>query len=174
MTKITLQFHADRREILALLEQQISGLQLQVAIGVFRPEYRMHALDQTEQLTDFTDYLDEVVLYNKTIKTGAHNTLEFAEANPGALTLQLGRQTESTLSESFLGSMTDDPDLLKLWRKLRNSLKRPMMKGAWIVNTMSGARERADSHLYTEGAKTLMTVGVRIVGPTGMVEYLLD
>lgn len=49
-----------------------------------------------------------------------------------------------------------------------------MMKGAWIVSTMSGDRERDDKHLYTEGAKRLMNAGVISVGPTGVVQYLLD
>lgn len=174
MSKITLQFHADRQELLAVFDQIRRELGLTAAVEYFRPVYRVYLVGGLESLLSVAGAVDRVSLHRGPVVLDSLSSLDFLRKNPGSLTIRLGEQTGELLRESFLGAATDDPELLACWKRVRNFLRRSMLKGAWVENLTTGARMRKDAHLFTAGARDLMISGVQIMGPTDVVAYFLD
>lgn len=174
MAKLSLQFHADYREILSVVEQWAQEYELTVVGENFRPTYGAWLVGGPATSICLPDVPNRISLIRGAAELAASTALEFVAKNPGVLTINIGTQTDGMLRESFLSTTTDNAELLAEWKKIRNSLRRSMLKGAWVTNLATGARLREDAHLYTRGAKMLMESGVKIMGPTDMVIFQLD
>ena len=93
------------------------------------------------------------------------------KSNPTALTILLGKETDSFLDESVLQAMTTDPKPLAEWRMIRKEVMLLFHKGAYVINTTSGARSFVSNHYFSIGAKELFTGGVRMMGLTDVLSY---
>ena len=174
MTKVSLQFHADRIEVLTAAGRWSQQLALTVVAESFRPVYQVRLVDRAEAYVDSNAAMDRISLSAYPVDLNVSTALEYVRKNPEVLTISLGEQTDRVLRETFLAGMTDDPRLLADWNRLRRDLRKLMLKGASVENVMTGARIRKDAHLYTAGAKRLAAAGLSILGPTDAVRYILD
>jgi len=82
--------------------------------------------------------------------------------------------TEDGLRESSIGVVSTDQDALQTWRKIIKSAKSNLRKGAWVLNPVSGARQRDENHYFTEGALAASRGGVKMLAAAGWNQFALD
>lgn len=177
MTRLTLQFHADRIELLTMARAWARELRLFTVWERFAPTYSAAFINDEAALIRkdaLRPEIDRVSFSLHPVDIDAASSLEYLRRNPGILTILLGAQTDTILRESFMAAKTDDAAFLAAWKHVRELAKASMNKGAWIVNTASGARAHKANHYYTVGAKTLSENGVRILGDSDWIQYELD
>ncbi|WP_157856327.1 hypothetical protein [Actinacidiphila yeochonensis] len=174
MTKLSLQFHADRIEVLAVVSHWAQQSRFTVVAESFRPVYQARLVDRTEIPADLNPVPDRISLSVRPVNLDVSTALEYMRKNPDVLAITFGDQSNGALRETFLGAMTDDSASLADWRRLRNDLRKLMFKGASVENVITGVRVRKEAHLYTAGAKRMAEAGVSILGPTDAIKYVLD
>jgi hypothetical protein len=96
---------------------------------------------------------------------------EFITHNHDCLVVSMGELNESSLRESAISGVTNDPDVLHLWRRLTREAKAAMHQGAWIRNPTTDARSYERAHLHTQGAHGLAQHGVTMLAAAGWNEY---
>ncbi|MER5227895.1 hypothetical protein [Streptomyces flaveus] len=177
MTRIAFQFHADRRELVALAAQWATQLGLQMAWERFFPEYRVRAVVPSELgdlLENQLSEISRISLSLHPLELDVDSSLGYMKHNPGILTILLGKQEGGVIGESFLAAVTDSEEQLKAWKRVRSLAVKSTSKGAWILNRETGARQRSDSHRYTAKVREIADSGVRVIGPSEWIEYRLD
>jgi hypothetical protein len=173
MKKTTLSFHGSRDDISSLLSPWVSELQVTLVGEQFFPNYRVVVLADGLSSAALQS-LNRVSLQRGNPDLSGLSAASFVDKNPTGLLITLGRQEPTGLRESLLGAMTEDVVAMRMWKKVRNDLHRSLAKGAWVVNTVTGARVRDDAHLYGPGAKQLQEEGVPILGYGEAIRYELD
>ncbi|WP_194892482.1 hypothetical protein [Catenulispora pinisilvae] len=174
MTKLSLQFHADRDEILAAVRRWAEQSGLTVVEESFSPVYQVRLADRAGIRDDADFPLSRISLSTRPVDLRVSSSLAYLRGNPDVLTITLGEQSGQVLRESALAAMTDDAESLAVWKRLRNDLRKTLRKGASVENVMTGAQSRKDAHLYSAGAKKLADGGVNIAGLTDSLRYILD
>jgi hypothetical protein len=172
--QLSLQFHATRAEIAGMTGAwaQEHDLNLFWESG----QGSTYAVTAGDAKADPASLPVEVYRIGLTVgppDLAAADTIELMESNPSTLTVTLGGESDAMLRESMLSAGSDDPVIAAMWRRIRNSARRQMQTGAWVVGA-TGVRSREAKHYYTAGAKALADRGVRIMSIAGSVEYLLD
>src|SRR6185369_15119127 len=100
MTKISLQFHADREELFSWLSSWAEKAGMQLAGEQFFPDYEVRLVDDVSALREWSglrriSLAEEVVL-------GCGSSAEYLRKNVDVLTVLLGRQDDGVLGEAFL------------------------------------------------------------------------
>ncbi|WP_146063551.1 hypothetical protein [Streptomyces sp. SM11] len=175
--KVTLQFHGDRQEIyqMALEWARDSGMPL--VEERFFPTYQVQLVGEVREedgKARCSDGIDRISLNPSSVDLGATSSLDYVKRNPDSLFINLGEQSDAILRESALAAMTDEVALVPVRKSLRERARKSMCKGAWVENTMSGARSRVASHYYTADAKRLAAAGVVPIGGTDWIRYQFD
>ncbi|MDI6102070.1 hypothetical protein QLQ12_25965 [Actinoplanes sp. NEAU-A12] len=174
--QVGLQFHACGPEAINMVASWAKEHDLAAALGRLFPDEQVAVRDG-----DFTAALaiiplpDFVMLSRRPLHLG--NDLRFrelAEANTGALILNLGRHTAEGIRESALGAITYDSADLELWRRLIARARRSMRSGAIITNQVTGASAETRSHRYTDEALQLQSTGVTMLATAGWNTYQLS
>lgn len=176
MTKMSIQFHADRDEIASWIAGWVQEFGLAVTAEWFVPKYSVRSCDMSRiaaangALSD----VSRVSLGLAPINLEAASSLDFLRANPSVLTISLGMQSQSEIRESALSAMTDDGESLKIWRAIGTKAKASMFSGSTVINPLTGAEQRAKGHYYSSGAREMAKRGVRLLASAGWNEYRLD
>ena len=175
MAGVGLQFHAEPVELLGLAERWALAEGLYVALEQFFPEYGARAVDAAElcAVASRMGRVDRVVLGTAPLRVDASSALALVEANPGRLTVLLGKLTDEGLRESWIAGGAEDEPTLRLWRRLVRRARTSMHMGATVVGA-SGIDAPAPSHRHTEGAHLLAMRGVRMLALAGGSEYRFD
>ena len=97
--------------------------------------------------------------------------LDFLEANPGALVIKPGRVRQDTLTETYIGAVTENEEDLLFYRRMLKRARKSLSKGSLLINT-SGERHQLASHLYSPGALALQLDGVVSVAGVGGPKYI--
>lgn len=177
MSKVTLQFHATRSDIYSMVARWSDEARLTIVGETFFPEYRVRVLaaaDLADGEEEVLGDVNRVSLLRGAVDLQVVSAMEFVRKNPNGFIVDVPRVDDGKLRESILGGTTDDAELMRLWRNLKNRAKRSMHKGAWIVNDATGAQARATGHSYSSAAKELQDAGVVMVAYAGWVRYELD
>ncbi|MEW2134987.1 hypothetical protein [Streptomyces sp. NPDC005435] len=175
--KVTLQFHGGRREIYAMAWEWARESGLLLAEERFSPAYRVKLVGGVQgsgATPECGDDVRRISLNPSPVDLNVDSALEYLKGNPNSLFITLGGQSDAILRESVLSAMTDEVNLVATWKKFRERARKSMLKGAWVENTMSGARSRAANHYYTAEAKCLADAGVELMGGTDWIKYQLD
>ena len=177
MAKLSLQFHADRSEVLTWVATWAHEMNLFLVMEVFSPEYQVKPVDKSRigEFFPASDVVSRVSLSLGEIDTDATSALDFLRRNPGVLVVSIGAQTEEMLRESTIAAMTDDGPSMVAWKVIRNKAKALMRTGAVsVLNPVSGTRQCLKSHYYSEGAQELAGRGVRMLASAGWNEFEFD
>jgi len=177
MAKLSLQFHADRSEVLTWVATWAHEMNLFLAMEAFSPEYQVKPVDESRIGEAFpaSCVVDRVSLSLGTIDTNATSALDFMRRNPGMLVVSIGAQADEILRESTISAMTDDGPSIVAWKIIRNKAKALMRTGAVsVLNPASGARQSLKSHYYSQGAQELAARGVRMLASAGWNEFEFD
>lgn len=178
MMRTTLKFHGTVAEIEYWMREWSREHELLVVAEWFFPDYEVRLIEMDEPggigWVEGEDPPDRLSLHIGAVDVQVNTPMEFIGRNPEGLTIVLGSQTEKGLRESLLGAMSDNDSAMKTWKSVRNSAKKSMKSGAWIVKSISGERLRDNAHLYTKGARDLQTRGIPSLGPGDWIRYELD
>ncbi len=117
-----------------------------------------------------SDHVSRVLAFTlSTPQLEAKNAYEFALQNPGALLLEVSALVENQLRESWLHTMTREPDILKRWTAAARRLRSRTMTGAIAVSPVDGATGPMSWHRFTVGAQKAFATGVVIRPGAGNV-----
>jgi hypothetical protein len=175
--KVTLQFHGDRQEICQMASEWARDSGMLLVEERFFPTYQVQLVGGVREENGrarYGDDIDRISLNPSSVDLSANSSLDYVKRNPESLFINLGEQSDAILRESFLAAMTDEAELATVWKGLRERARKSMRKGAWVENTMSGARSRVSSHYYTAEAKRLAEAGVVPIGGTDWITYQFD
>ena len=174
MSKINIQFHSKVNEIIAFVKECIQEFQVYAVTMRFKPEFKATLVDKANDIdNEFfkgNNIRSIFFLLNKP-SMFIKNERKFLSENPGSLFIEIGNQTENGLKESCLSAMTDDPTLLKCWKKIANKLKKITFAGAWSINPHTSAKYFFKNHRYTSGAKELEVNGIKMLPAAGWNIY---
>lgn len=164
MPDISVQFHAEPRELTRFVEDIVAQYNLHVVMISFPP---LHAepispcdipvvLAHLSRSTELCFTLEPP-------NVSTNGTLSYRELNPDALRLNIGRYDGRTLGESHLCARTTNVAAIHIWRKIARKLKAQTVAGATAKNLKTGATGPARWARFTKGAVELHQSGVQLL-----------
>jgi hypothetical protein len=175
MAKIGTQFHAAPDEILNFIKECSEEFHLHVAILRSFPTFSVNILHSTDGVKSISNSKTiRICLYQYEPDLDANDQSEFFDKNPECLTITIGKYHDNQLGESSIGSLVQDANTLKMWKKIITKFKSNTYTGAWVVNSLSGEKAFYKHHIYTEGARKLFLEGVKVVPFGGWNHYILS
>jgi hypothetical protein len=147
-----------------------------LAAETFFPDYRAVGLtsDDRSYVRDRFNEVRRIALGQREFDLAASTTHDFVTRNEDCLYLSIDWPTEEGMRESFLGGVTDQIDLLNIWRRMIRELKVSMHKGAVVHGRLSAITSPLPAHRHTIGAHELAEQGVRMLAAAGGNEYRFD
>src|SRR3954447_17417927 len=120
MTVYTMQFHAEREELIEYVAGWVGWHGLAVVAERFFPEYEPVAIPPGIKLRDAIAHLEPVrriclARDDLDLGVGFITTEEFMTVNPDCLAIALERVTEDGLRETALATLTADRQTLAFW-----------------------------------------------------------
>lgn len=175
MTQVQLQFHAEAQELLAMADVWMGSHGLHGVVQRFSPDFlvRPVAAGNVASVAVKLGQVRRICLRTLPFEADAPSPHEFLLRNPDCLVIDVGPRTDEGLRESMLGGATDDPVVLKLWRKLVRETKRDTHGGAVAVSA-AGDRGPWPRSRHTMGAHALAEAGVPMLAVAGTVRYEFD
>jgi hypothetical protein len=132
------------------------------------PPFEACQVDREAIETAFTDdSVERIFLTLRPPVLPAIGMNDFLSRNPDALILDIGRQSESGLKESWLSARTDNKEAISTWRRLAKKLRAMTRTGVTAVNPKTGATARLKDHRFSEGAKLLESEGFPMLPVAG-------
>jgi hypothetical protein len=175
MPKVSLQFHADPDELLALTGVWAEEEGYVRTAEQFFPYRAVVAGREAATASELgIDRVDRIALTTEPPMLPSSNEAEDARFGGDALLVTFGKCTEDGLRQSALGGITDDRDVAQRWRSLVARSKKAMHKGAVLRNPLTGATKHGTQHLHTPGAHELARRGVKMLAAAGWNEYEFD
>lgn len=175
MSKIGMNFHTTQLEVFELIKKVMSEFDLTVITIKLFPNFERELIS-FEEIDEKKDHIftsEMIVFCKKKPMEISTNYAVFLEQTKGNLVLQIGEQTEEFIKESTMGTIVEDSEMLKLWKKVIIKLKKEMKNGVWVLNPHKGVGRFYKDHYYTKGAKVAYLNGCRIKPIAGWLEYHL-
>lgn len=152
MKKINFQFHAKYCEITQFLQSVIEENAIKVyGINLFpycRKDILKHICIHHSEMARYKF----IVLSRHNIEIGACEQYnQFISESRGNLFITIGEDNGTELFESAMGVISDDV-IDKLWIKIINQFKGPLLKGAFVTSP-NGLSQYYPNHRYSQGAK---------------------
>jgi hypothetical protein len=165
MAKIGTQFHAAPDEMINFIKDCMKEYNLYAVIIQSFPQFAAKLTNPVDVVLNNIPTLQTFMVTFYTYKPDleADNQMDFLEKNPDGLHFYLGKYYENQLLESSIGSIVEDNDTLKIWKKIISKFKKNTYTGAWVVNHEMGTKGYYKNRRYTEGAKKLFLTGVKIL-----------
>ncbi len=167
MADISMQFHATEDELVPLVREFVGETGVSVCAIKCRP-FEVTAVKQEvlEAVLKSPD-VPRVAFTITHPELGAKGMMQFLDQNPGALLLDIGKETDAGLQESGLTARTDDQATLVIWRKLSKRVMAATRTGVTAVNPQTGATAALKGHRFSEGAKLRERAGVQMLPVAG-------
>ncbi len=169
MKKISIQFHAtclDFSEFIIEMRKKeyiVYGL-------IFFPQFEIVEFTKIIKSTDIEKYNMLIISKSELQKEENYNT--FIKKQDNNLGITIGNGPDDGLYESAMWIWSEseiDPD----FKKIINSFKKKMNRGAWILNPYNNAKDYYKNHMYTDNAKLAYQQGVKIRPIAGCTLYEL-
>lgn len=163
MAKFNFQFHAKHDELIDFVIKSANDYNLYIGLTHLSSQFHCEVFDN-QNFDSFPKEIlgsDEIILFQSRPIMGADNDYQFTKDNPDALHILVGADDGKILKESNLGAISDD-ETVAFWKKVIRPFKKSMLKGAWVMSPISGAKGYHNNRYYTEQAKTAYDNGVKI------------
>ena len=176
MGEINLQFHAKREEIIDLIKKSMISFDLNMIAVKIYPSFEREIISLVEfsNKVRFIDECKMIFLCKSVPNELPIDYMRFLDENKDCLVFSIGEQSDSVLKESAISTITEDAEILKLWKKIINNFKKNMLKGAWVINPQNSAKEFYKNHYYTLLAQKAFQDGCKLAPSTGWTEYYLS
>lgn len=165
MTKINLQFHATREEIIEFIKTTVDEYNLFLITVELFPEFKFKMISTNDFMQELDIIRNSRMIFLRLDKPELTFTEynKLLKENQNSLVFSLGKQTDTLLEEFSLSTMVTEPETLILWKKIINGFKRILMKGAWVVDSISGNMRFYKNHYYTPLSQRMFMEGLKIV-----------
>ena len=176
MKKTNLQFQATKIEIYDLIEKISYKLNADILAVKMFPEFKVKILDKNSIKENYSsiEEFDTIFLsLNKYIDIpNSYREIDTIDK----LIINIGKETHCYIKESSIGGIFNNEDTYMTFIKEINSLKRRLLKGAWIENTVTKDKAFYKNYYYTLNAKKMYEKGIKIypLGNNITVCYLTD
>ena len=173
MTRLVLQFHARRAEVAQLVTDQVNELYLWVGYETLGSSYSVDLASQggiSEPLC-VPSSVGRIILTIHPLDLSQTESSGLLDSNPTSLAILLGKEGPAVIGESALLAMTDDRKSLAAWRRIRKALTASFSRGAWAVNSITGAKRERKSHYISPGAASAASAGVKLAGIADPIRY---
>jgi hypothetical protein len=167
MTDLSTQFHALPSELEALVSSFVHENGVYVTAIRF-PPFEASQVDIAAVPSVFRENsVERIILTLRPPVLPANGMNDFLDRNGDALILDIGRQSEAGLKESWLTARTNDAEALNTWRHLAKRLRSMTRTGVLAVNPHTGSTTRLRAHRFSAGAKALEAVGISMLPAAG-------
>ena len=169
MPDLSIQFHALPEEIAKLVMECLSA-ELHV-IGLTFPPFAATELASRQVANAIIEgpYW-RLVFVEKKPSFPIRSASELAEMHPGALYLDIGREGDKGLGESWLACRTSSGvPISERWKYIAKKLKAITSSGAFATDPKTGISSRIKNHRFTEGAKKLDEKGRHMLPTAGRI-----
>lgn len=171
MKRTRLQLHITPEEIIGLA----NSIKNEFGLYMTMMNYNPFSVQEKELIS-----LDDIakngcrILFSKNAPNLKFNTsLEFINNNQCFVGIEVGRHSAMELEESSLFFVSKKDDELKISNKIIYRLKKTIYTGAMINNPRTKSLDISAKHKYTNGAKVLYDMGVKMSSIGGGVCYEL-
>lgn len=175
MAKINLQFHATQEEIIELIKRSLNSFNLyMISIKIF-PTFQWELISINEFQDKLSIINESEMIFLRTSKPDVlpNEYMKFLNENKNSLVFSIGKQNDNILKESSIGTIAEDIETLKIWKRIINEFKKNMLRGAWVINPKNGTKGFYKNHYYTTMAQKAFKEGVRIEPIAGWTLYYL-
>jgi len=173
LSDISIQFHALPDELAALAETMAGELGLHAVCVKFFPfavaEVPRDRLGETIR----SGSCGRIAFTLGPPALGATTQKDFGEANPAALILDVGAESESGLKQSWLAARTLSAPMPDAWRTFAARLRKLTEAGALAVAPEGGASTYLRNHRFTPGAKARNDEGLKMLPVAGVATLQL-
>lgn len=173
------QFHATKSEIIEVVKKSQNLFDLYMFSIKLFPEFEYFLISKNEFAEKLSFLNDSDMIFLSVSKPDIipKEYYDFVRSNKESLVFQFGKQNDNFLTESSIGTLADDNEALKKWKKIINDFKKTMLKGAWIYNDLTDTKAFYKNHYYTETAQKLYKEGAEIrqfVGGSTLYHLIQD
>lgn len=159
MSKSGVQFLATRQEVVKMIEELCTNVEVTIATGGIESPNNLSVLRKGETLPgDCGSYVY--------IKLGS----VFEKSN--SLFIYMGQYTDEYITESSIG-IKGEGDEFDYWKKQISKLRNSFLKGAYVVNPYRDSKTYYKNIYYTKGAKAAFEQGIKMKPVAGWNYYLL-
>ena len=158
---ILIQFHAVLEDLTEFVRDVTDEIPVHVTAFRF-PPFRATQVDVSDLELTMQDTAVRELALTLEPALPAETASDFAEQNPSALRLDIGRLSEQGLRESCLSVRTTDDSAILQWKRVAQRLRKLTQAGAVAVNPVTGAKSSLRNHRFTPRAKQLDDDGVVI------------
>lgn len=170
MSKINFQFHATPEDIYKFIKNLLHDKRYTACGVILFPEFAAKSITDEFTIDDFTK-CDMVVISTQEIRY-SDNYRDFMRCRDNNLGITIGHQADNKLNESAMWVFAEH-EIAQVWKTIIGRFKRNLLKGAWVVNPISGAKGYYKNIRYTINAKKAYEKGMKICPAAGWNIYEL-
>lgn len=170
MSKTNLQFHAMPDDICKFINTMLHDKQYSACGMILFPDFEAKSITGELTIDDLARY-DMVVISTREIRY-SDNYRDFMQRQDNNLGITIGHQADNKLNESSMWVFSER-EIAQIWKKIIGSFKNNLLKGAWVVDPVSGDRSYYKNIRYTENAKKAYENGMEICPVAGWNRYEL-
>lgn len=170
--KLMIQFHADVRELLHVINGIYESSRCSICIVRSSP-FSLEVfnsglvLDSERAIESARESGLRIALSIHPYVTQVKTFGDFMKQNDGCVIFDVGRLTSKGLEESAVSFMSENASAIDFAKKVQTKIKAITKAGVIAVNPVSGAESRVRNHRYTDEAKSLYKCGVRLLPVAG-------
>lgn len=170
VSKINLQFHAMPEDIYNFINNLLQDKRYTACGLILFPEFAAKSITDELTIDDLKKY-DMVVISTQEIRY-SDNYRDFMRSQDNNLGITIGHQADNKLNESGMWVFSEH-EIAQVWKTIIGRFKRSLLKGAWVVNPVSGNRGFYKNIRYTVNAKKEYENGMEICPIAGWNRYEL-
>lgn len=170
VSKTNLQFHAMPEDIYKFIKKLLQEKCYSVCGVILFPDFVAKSIEDELTIDDFTKY-DMVVISTQEIQY-ADNYRDFMRCQNNNLGVTIGHEVDNKLKESIMWVFAEH-EIAQAWKTIIGRFKRNLLKGAWVVNPISGEKDYYKNHRYIINAKKAYEKGMEICPIAGWNKYEL-
>jgi hypothetical protein len=163
--QITVSLFATRDEISDWLADQAGRFNLHFALVRYRPAFEVVPLPEWDEDAGRADAgpWREVWMDLRPVRHECRGQADFCDQNRDRLALMLPEVGPDGMREGDLGTLSEDPARLRVWRAVIRYFRQRTTAGMWVLNPDSGARGFYKHFRYSAGVAELHRQGLQLL-----------
>ena len=177
MSSINIQFYALPEELFCFAEKWIREFNFHIVALKSLPNFKAIEISSVSDLKELfisNGEVNTICLGFQPMDLFNHSSYDFHRRNPNYLSIDIGRLNTEGLRESALSGMTDEPDVLKVWKKLAKEIRNQSSAGLWAINPVTQAKAFYKNVRFTAGAGEVAKRGTKLLPSAGWVYYTIE
>ena len=170
----TVTFYATHQELVSWVEEWRLQFGLYVGVVAFQPRRQLIPLQKGERLDAVWkpqdvegSNIEELWLNLEPLNPNGLDSADLARNNQDRLEIGLPKTRGSTIKEADVGTVSEEPEHLRVWKRIVADLKRKTDSGMWVVGG-TGVKGFHKDMLFSRGIAEMVKQGVQLTTLTGL------